>query len=161
MSNAIEKTIQFTYRPKRGTKSEPGGGENPTNAHLYRHRGYRRTYYGPGSDEGWDTLLYSLKQQTRLGNRAFEDEGQYEVQKLKDLFHLDAYQDLTVLNGLDVRGLQEYCGNHRVNILTAMVDCLFCFVLLVDKSVLEDKEKGLLVVKAVSLLWDKHHGWSG
>jgi hypothetical protein len=33
------------------------------------------------------------------------------------------------------------------------------FVLLADKSVLEDIEKGLFVVKAVSLLWDKYPGW--
>jgi hypothetical protein len=34
------------------------------------------------------------------------------------------------------------------------------FVLLADKSVLEDIEKGLFVVKAaVSLLWDEYPGW--
>lgn len=100
-----------------------------------------------------------LKQQTRLGLGAFKDDNQNDVQKLKDLFYLDAYQDPTALEGLDVRGLREYCNNHEVKISTAMADCVFHFVLLANKSVLEDIEKGTFVVKAVSLLWDGHPGW--
>lgn len=106
MSDIIEKTIQFTYRPRRETKSEPGGRKNPANAHFFRPWGYPiyRTYYGPGSDESWNEILYSLKQQTRLGLGAFEDEDQNDVQQLKELFHLNAYEDPATLDGLDVRG---------------------------------------------------------
>ncbi|RFN43181.1 hypothetical protein FIE12Z_12583 [Fusarium flagelliforme] len=161
MSDIIEKTIQFTYRPKRGTKSEPGGRKNPANAYLYRHWGYPiyRTYYGPGSDESWNELLHSLKQQTRLGLGAFEEEDQEDVQKLKDLFHLNSYEDPTTLEGLDVKGLRQFCNYYQFGISTAFADCLFHFVLMADKSVLEDIKKGTFVVKAVSLLWDGHPGW--
>jgi hypothetical protein len=161
MSDIIEKTIQFTYRPKRGTKLEPGGRKNPANGHLYRHWGYPiyRTYYGPGSDESWNELLNSLKQQTRLGLGAFEEEDQDDVQKLKDLFHINSYEDPTALEGLDVRGLRDFCNNHQFDRSTAMADCLFHFVLMADKSVLEDIGKGTFVVKAVSLSWDGHPGW--
>ncbi|CAG7557851.1 unnamed protein product [Fusarium equiseti] len=161
MSDIIEKTIQFTYRPKRETKSEPGGRKNPANAHFFRPWGYPiyRTYYGSGSDESWNELLYSLKQQTRLGLGAFEDEDQNDVQKLKELFHLNAYEDPATLEGLDVRGLRQFCNKHQFDISTAFSDCLFHFVLMADKSVLEDIKKGTFVVKAVSLSWDGHPGW--
>ncbi|RBR26162.1 uncharacterized protein FIESC28_01053 [Fusarium coffeatum] len=161
MSDIIEKTIQFTYCPRRETKSEPGGRKNPANAHFFRHWGYPiyRTYYGPGSDESWNELLYSLKKQTGLGLGAFEDEDQNDVQKLKELFHLNAYEDPATLEGLDVKGLRQFCNKHQLGIFTAFSDCLFHFVLMADKSVLEDIKKGIFVVKAISLSWDGRPGW--
>ena len=161
MSDIIEKTIQFTSRPRRETKSEPRGRKNPANAHFSRPWGYPiyRTYYGPGSDESWNELLHSLKQQTRLGLGAFEEEDQDDVQKLKELFHLNSYEDPATLEGLDVRGLRQFCKNHQFGISTAFSDCLFHFVLMADKSVLEDIKKGIFVVKAVSLSWDRQPGW--
>jgi len=47
----------------------------------------------------------------------------------------------------------------HLNILAALSDFLFNFVLLADEAVLKDVERGEYVVKAVSLLWDDDLGW--
>ena len=148
----------------------------------YRKWGFSiyRTYYGKESDEHWQSLLYSLRHQTKLAFGRYEDEetNQDDRRTVQELFHLDVREDASVLDGLDVRGLRAFCkaenfkatkvimranGERRVSTRPpedhAMADFLFNFVLLADEAVLRDLEKGEYIVKAVSLLWDGDSGW--
>ncbi|RGP81000.1 hypothetical protein FLONG3_788 [Fusarium longipes] len=122
-----------------------------------------RTYYSPGSNESWNTLLELLKQQTLLELEALEGKDHNDVQKLKELFHLEARQDPTVLRALNIYELQEYrCDTKRdITRSPVMADKWFQFSLLADQLVPEDIEKGMFVVKAVSLLWTEHDDHPG
>ncbi|KAM0187474.1 hypothetical protein ACHAPQ_011871 [Fusarium lateritium] len=183
MSGVIEQMIDHVWRFPRGIKLEPGGRKNPDNYQHFRKWGFPifRTYYGEESDEHWQSLLYSLRHQTKLAFGTYEDDeetDQDDRRELQELFHLDVRQDPSVLDGLDVRGLRLFCnaellketqdveeGHHRLRVSTrprenqAMADYLFGFVLLADKTVLKDIERGEFVVKAVSLHWDGNTGW--
>lgn len=143
-----------------GTKKDLTRRKDPGNAHLYRRWGYPiyRTYYGPGSDESWNTLIELLKQQTMLGLEALEDKDQDDVQKLKELFYLEPHQDPIVFEGLNIHELREYWCNKKWDRSRsrAMADEWSMFSLLADQSVLEDIEKGVFVVKAVYLIWTEH-----
>ncbi|KAM0084867.1 hypothetical protein ACKRZS_002888 [Fusarium odoratissimum] len=166
-----------------GTNLAPGGRKNPDNFHHYRKWGFTilRTYYGEESDEHWQALLYSLRHQTKLAFGAFEDDeetDQDDMRRVQELFYLDVREDPLLLDGLDVRGLREFCnaeklretevvekGNSKLRVSTkphesrAMADYLFNFVLLVDEAVLKDIQKGKFVVKTISLSWDGYSGW--
>ncbi|KAH7186636.1 hypothetical protein BKA60DRAFT_613636 [Fusarium oxysporum] len=140
-----------------------------------------RTYYGKESDEHWQSLLYSLRHQTKLAFGKYEDDeerDQDDRRKVPELFHLDIREDPSVLDGLDVRRLREFCKAEnlkatkvikranretRVSIRPredyAMADFLFKFVLLADENVLKSVERGEYIVKAVLLRWDGDAGW--
>jgi len=101
---------------------------------------------------------------------------------LKDLFSLEVREDPS-LEGLDVRGLREFCRAerskekeiietpHRRTFKTTrprqtqeMADWAFNYVLLADEAVLRDVAKGEFIVKAVSFKWkdgkfDSTWGW--
>ncbi|KAG8358544.1 hypothetical protein FVEN_g3756 [Fusarium venenatum] len=156
MSDVINQMIGYVWSTPRGTKLGPGARKNPDNRQYYRKWGFTiyRTYYDD------------------------EETDQDDRRKLQELFHLDTREDPSVLDGLDVRGLREFCnaeklketeviqrGNMKRRMSTrpnegrAMADFLFNFVLLADEAVLKDIERGEFVVKAVSLLWDNDSGW--
>lgn len=148
-----------------------------------------RTYYGEESDGAWQTLLYSLRHQTKLSFGAFEkgaaieyDVDPDDLQRLKDFFYLEAREDRSQLEGLDVRGLREFCKAersrekiiiekpHRRLFETTrpretqgMADWVFDYVLLADEAVLKDIARDEPIVKAVSILWetgaDIEWGW--
>ncbi|WZH47230.1 uncharacterized protein QYS62_008374 [Fusarium acuminatum] len=183
MSGVIEQMIDYVWRFPRGTKLEPGGRENPDNHQHYRKWGFTiyRTYYGKESDEHWQSLLYSLRHQTKLAFGTYEDDAetdQDDRRRLQELFYLDVREDPSVLDGLDVRGLREFCNaeslketevieraNMKLRVSTrpqesqSMADHLFDFVLLADEAVLKDIGRGESVVKAVSLSWDGYMGY--
>ncbi|KAM0227736.1 hypothetical protein ACHAPO_011304 [Fusarium lateritium] len=183
MSDVINQMIDYVWGIPRGTKVEPGGRKNPDNHQHYRKWGFTiyRTYYGKKSDENWQSLLYSLRHQTKLAFGTYEDDEETDEddrRKIQELFHLDTREDPLVLDGLDVRGLREFCnaeklketeviqrGNMKLRVSTrpregqAMADFLFNFVLLADEAILKDIERGEFVVKAVSLLWHNDSGW--
>ncbi|RGP58905.1 hypothetical protein FSPOR_11713 [Fusarium sporotrichioides] len=180
MSDVINQMIGYVWGFPRWTKLESGGRKNPDNHQHYCKWGFTiyRTYYGKESDEHWQSLLYSLRHQTKLAFGTYEDDEETDEddrRKLQELFHLDTRED-PLLDGLDVRGLREFCnteklketevierGNMKRHVSTrpnegqAMADFLFDFVLLADEAVL--KQRGEFVVKAVSLLWDGDSGW--
>ncbi|KAI1049593.1 hypothetical protein LB505_008071 [Fusarium chuoi] len=122
-----------------------------------------RTYYGPGSDEAWNTLLYALKHQTRLAFGLYdseEDADQRHVDILKDLFYLNDRADKSLLEGLDVQGIRKFCQNENTDKDRVMSGSTHQYVLLADESVLKDVYEREFVVKAVSLDWKRGHpGW--
>jgi hypothetical protein len=183
MSGVIEQMIDEVWCFPRGTKVEPGGRKNPDNHQHYRKWGFTiyRTYYGKESDKHWQSLLYSLRHQTKLAFGTFEDDmdtDQDDRRQVQELFQLEVRDDSSLLDGLDVRGLREFCnaellketqevekGHHRLRVTTrprenqAMADYLFGFVLLADEAVLKDLARGEYIVKAVSLQWNGNTGW--
>ncbi|KPA37662.1 hypothetical protein FLAG1_09516, partial [Fusarium langsethiae] len=149
-----------------------------------------RNYHGKKSDEAWQMLLYSLRHQTRLGFGAYENGANVEynvdpddIQQLKDLFLLEAREDPSQLEGLDIRGLRKFykaersreseiikTANRRLLKTTkcretqGMADWVFDYVLLADEAVLNDIARGEFIVKAVSFRWndgdfDSTWGW--
>jgi hypothetical protein len=184
MESIIEQMIDEVWCfPRGGAKVEPGGRKNPDNLKHYRKWGFTvyRTYYGKESDKHWQSLLYSLRHQTKLAFGAFEDDkdtDQDDRQRVQELFQLEICDDPSLLHGLDTRGLREFCnakllketqiiekGTQTLRVTTrprenqAMADYLFGFVLLADEAVLKDIERGECIVKAVSLQWDGYAGW--
>ncbi|KAG8667836.1 hypothetical protein FPOAC2_13038 [Fusarium poae] len=113
MASFIEEIIENTWSygsKKEGTKNE---------ARKWGFTIYR-TYYSEEADEAWQILLYSLRHQTKLAFGAFEKGADVEhdvdpddIQRLKDLFYLETRQDRSQLEGLDVRGLREFCRAER------------------------------------------------
>ncbi|KAJ4035265.1 hypothetical protein NW756_008511 [Fusarium oxysporum] len=184
MSDIIKDMMREIWQIPRGTKLGPEGRKNPDNFHHYRKWGFTiyRTYYGEESEKHWQALLYSLRHQTKLAFGVFEDDeetDQDDRRRVQELFYLDVREDPSRLDGLDVRGLREFCNaeklketeviekansKYRVSIRPhesrAMADYLFNYVLLADEAVLKDIEKGEFVVKAISMSWfDGHWGW--
>ncbi|KAJ3535965.1 hypothetical protein NM208_g6915 [Fusarium decemcellulare] len=157
--------IDLVWLPPRGLKRQHRDRKHPDNAQYYRQWGFTiyRTYYGPDSEKHWNMLLGALKQQTRLAFGFYaddEDTDQGDVQRLKELFHLDAREDVSLLDGLDDKGIREFCQTKEVDRERAMAENLYRFVLLADKAVLKDIAEGEFIVKAVALNWeDGRLGW--
>ncbi|CVL08569.1 uncharacterized protein FPRN_13179 [Fusarium proliferatum] len=122
-----------------------------------------RTYYGQGSNEAWNALLYALKHQTRLAFGFYdrrEDADQRHVDILESLFYLNARADKSLLEGLDVRGIRKFYLNENTDKDRVMSGSAHQYVLLADESVLKDFSEREFVVKAVSLDWKLGHpGW--
>ncbi|KAH7242670.1 hypothetical protein BKA59DRAFT_481171 [Fusarium tricinctum] len=182
MGGAIEDMIAYVWPPPRGLKREPGGRKNPENFQYHLKWGFSiyRTYYGEDSDKNWQMLLHSLKHQTRLAFGSYEDDkdtDQDDCQRLRELFHLDVHEDPSLLGGLDVRGIREFCKSEKLKAdeivdvghergykrlckrtrppeTEGMADYVFDFVLLADEAVFKDIARGEYVVKAVSLRWE-------
>ncbi|KAF5591117.1 hypothetical protein FPCIR_6192 [Fusarium pseudocircinatum] len=180
MADIIKNMIREVWQIRRGTKLEPGGRQNPDNFHHYRKWGFTiyRIYYSKESDKHWHALLYSLRHQTKLAFGAFKEEEEIDeddMRRVQGLFSLDVREEPLLLDGLDDRGLREFCNaeklkeseiresgyraSTRPHQSRAMADYLFKFVLLADETVLTDIEKGEFVVKAISLSWDGRSGW--
>ncbi|KAJ4136533.1 hypothetical protein NW768_004149 [Fusarium equiseti] len=183
MAKIIEDMVSYVWPPPRKFKKEPGGRKNPNNWLKWGFTVYR-TYYGEESDEAWQMLLHSLRHQTRLAFGRFADKkdiDQDDVQRLRDLFRLDVREDASLLDGLDVRGLRNFCNSEKDKLIhiddqgwrhikttfwpledEGMAEYVFGFVLLADEAVLRDIAGGESIVKAVSLLWREGHstfGW--
>ncbi|KAM5351165.1 hypothetical protein ACJ41O_003888 [Fusarium nematophilum] len=160
----VNEMIDSVWSPPRGVKRQYKSRKHPDNFQYYRQWGFTiyRTYYGPQSDKHWNMLLGALKQQTSLAFGYFEDKedvDQGDVQRLKELFHLDTREDASLLDGLDVGGIRALCKREEFNDKPAMAGKLFSFVLLADESVLRDIETGEFIIKAVSLDW--YQGFPG
>ncbi|KAL2687925.1 hypothetical protein Neosp_005495 [[Neocosmospora] mangrovei] len=157
----------------------------PENFKYYGHWGYTiyRTYYGPESDEHWDTLLDALKRQTSLALAYHEDDEVYnsnmrqrrwghcshknkdeymdDLERLKKLFHLDPRENSSLLDGLDVRQLRKVCLDEHTEAEKTMAGRMFHFALVADEAVLKDIARGEFVVKAVAYDWeDKGEYWA-
>ncbi|CEI63521.1 hypothetical protein FVEN_g6653 [Fusarium venenatum] len=92
------------------------GRKHPDNFQYYRRWGFAiyRMYCGPDSDKHWNMLLDALRRQTMLAFGCFEDDeesDQGDVQRLKELFFLDAREDPVLPDGLDVAGIREFYKN--------------------------------------------------
>ncbi|KAF4952931.1 hypothetical protein FGADI_6364 [Fusarium gaditjirri] len=165
MKPFIEEMIEHIWSPPRGVQRQHNCRKHPDNLQYYRPWGFTlyRTYYSPESDRHWDMLLNSLNQQTLLAFGYFEgkkDVDQSDVQLLKNLFHLDAREDASLLNGLDIRGVRELCRDEDLDNERVMAGYLYEFVLVADESVLKDIGNGESIVKAVSLGWSEGFpGW--
>lgn len=86
------------------------------------------------------------------------DQG--DVQRLKELFHLNTREDASLLDRLDIRGIQALCQSEEFNDKRAMADKHFHFILLADESVFKDITRGEFIVKAVALNWrEGFAGW--
>ncbi|WXC67209.1 hypothetical protein SNK03_012987 [Fusarium graminearum] len=176
MTNFIEEMIDKTweYEKGRGRKDRKWGFT------IYR------TYCGEESDDAWQMLLYSLRQQTKLAFGAFapdnhkeigfeEEIKQDDIQRLKDLFSLDVREDPALFDGFDIPRLREFAKKEKedrtqiINVgahrrkgiwpkgVRGMADWVFDYVLLADESVLKDVDRGEFIVKAVSVLWREGH----
>lgn len=164
MKPLIQELIEHVWETPRGTERQHQSRMHPDNPQYYHHWGFTvyRTHYSPDSDTPWNMLLDCLKQQTILAFGYFEgkkDVDQSNVQLLKSLFHLDARDDQSLLEGLDIKGVRELCREAGLRTEPAMADCLYDFVLVADESVLRDIANGESVVKAMSLSWSE--GFSG
>uniref|UniRef100_A0A0C4DI60 Uncharacterized protein n=1 Tax=Fusarium oxysporum (strain Fo5176) TaxID=660025 RepID=A0A0C4DI60_FUSOF len=119
MSDIIKDMMRQVWQIPRGTKLGPEGRKNPDNFHHYRKWGFTiyRTYYGEESEKHWQALLYSLRHQTKLAFGVFEDDeetDQDDRRRVQELFYLDVREDPSRLDGLDVRGLREFCNAEKL-----------------------------------------------
>ncbi|EXM21445.1 hypothetical protein FOTG_10685 [Fusarium oxysporum f. sp. vasinfectum 25433] len=69
------------------------------------------------------------------------------MRRVQELFYLDVREDPLLLEGLDVRGLREFCNAEKLK-ETEVVQK--------GNSKLR---KGEFVVKTISLSWDGYSGW--
>ncbi|KAG5656955.1 hypothetical protein KAF25_011124 [Fusarium avenaceum] len=183
MSEVIKEMMSYVWRVYRGTKLKPGGRKNPENHHHYCKWGFPiyRTYYSKESDEHWNLLLYNLRHQTKLAFGTYEDDeetNQDDRRQVRDLFHLQVHEDPSLLDGLDVRGIRDFCNAEKLKDTEVresfgeelrvstrpredrcMADNLFSFVLLADEAVLKDVKRGISIVKAISLSWNGYTGY--
>ncbi|PNP76004.1 hypothetical protein FNYG_10562 [Fusarium nygamai] len=139
--------------------------KDPDILQYYQQWGFDiyRTYYGPGSDEAWNALLYALEQQTRLAFGHYDGQqgmNRSHVDILRDLFYLTARADEPLLDGLDVQGIRDFCQNEDADKDRVVSGNTHQYVLLADESALKDVSESEFVVKAVSLDWRQGHpGW--
>ncbi|OBS25927.1 hypothetical protein FPOA_06460 [Fusarium poae] len=187
MAASITEMINFVWKspkPPPGTKRRALDKMLPENFKYFRYWGFTiyRTYYGPESDEPWNTLLQALPQQIRLAlgyhekdqirekdrrwvRDARRDEVVYleRIEVMKKLFRLIPREDANLLAGLDIAGVRKVCleeGEH-VESEKNMVGSCFNFALVADEAVLKDIANDIFVVKAVGYDWDpSQHSYS-
>ncbi|GKU21989.1 unnamed protein product [Fusarium langsethiae] len=171
-------------KPPPGTKRRALDGLLPENFKYFRNWGFTiyRTYYGPESDEPWNTLLQALTQQSRLAlgyheidrirekdwrwTRGYgKDEAVYlgRIEIMKRLFRLFPREDPSRLAGLDVAGIRKLCleEGEQAESEKNMVGTRLKFVLVADEAVLKDIANDIFVVKTVGYDWDpQQHSYS-
>ncbi|KAF4466399.1 hypothetical protein FALBO_6747 [Fusarium albosuccineum] len=104
-----------------------------------------RTYYGPSSDENWNTLLATAKKEADEELLTCGDDN--IAKKLQPLFRLDARSDASLLDGVGLRGL---CKIYKDKIGGAPMPTHETSVFLVaDEHVLNQIGQGNFIVKAV------------
>ncbi|KAH7195299.1 hypothetical protein DER44DRAFT_536504 [Fusarium oxysporum] len=165
MNIVFDDMIKLVRARSCGLKAQDSQRKPSNSSRHYRQWGFTiyRTYYGVGSDKSWDMLLDALRRQTRLAFGHYDDEkdiSQDNIQRLKELFYIDAREDPSLLDGLDVRGIRQFCKQEKPDDDRVMANRLYHFALLADESVLKDVSEREFVVKAVSLKWSSGHlGW--
>ncbi|RBR26169.1 uncharacterized protein FIESC28_01060 [Fusarium coffeatum] len=177
--------IDCVWRPPKrplGSKTPPLDKTLPENLKYYKFWGFTiyRTYYGPSSDEHWETLLGAIRQQTRLAFGYYEKESFRKKDKawqkrrytsaaeydrdlsiIKDLFRLFPREDPSLLSGLSIEGIREICIQEHSEAEEKMAGADFNFVLVADEAVLNGIPHGEFAVKAVGYDWDKLDGGWG
>ncbi|KAJ4142852.1 hypothetical protein NW754_010291 [Fusarium falciforme] len=104
-----------------------------------------RTYYGPSSDDNWNKLLAATKRHAEEELMTYDDEE--AIEKLKELFRLDARSDPSLLSGLDRQALcQIYKEGKGGKPMPSKSGFVF---LLTDEDVLNQVGEGTFIVKAV------------
>ncbi|UZP40179.1 hypothetical protein NXS19_007995 [Fusarium pseudograminearum] len=162
MAARISDMIDFVWKspkPPAGTKKRFLDRTLPENFKYFRNWGFTiyRTYYGPESDEHWNTLLQVLTQQTRLALGYHErekvrnedhrwashprrDESVYihRIQIMKKLFRLFPREDPDLLTGLDITGIRKLCLEEAEQAQSEknMVGTCLSFVLVADEAIL-------------------------
>ena len=111
----------------------------------YRNWGFTiyRTYYGPTSQQAWETLLskITLGTQESAEEMTDSDADDSEFQQMMSLFRLDARSDEGTLSGLDMDQLRAVYRD-RVGGMPMNADFQdhYQLFLLVDEEVLADPE---------------------
>jgi hypothetical protein len=107
-----------------------------------------RTYYGPDSNENWNTLRNKAKEEANKELMACVYDGNDETaEKLKSLFRLDARSDPALLGGLS---LAELCKVYKDKIGGEPEPVHQCCVFLVaDEQILDQIGQGNLIINAV------------
>ncbi|KAM0227913.1 hypothetical protein ACHAPO_011120 [Fusarium lateritium] len=187
MAASLSNMIDFVWKspkPPPGTKRRALDRMLPENFKYFKTWGFRiyRTYYGPESDESWNTLLQVLPQQIRLALGYHEidevrekdrrwardtrrDEVVYleRLEVMKKLFRLIPREDPDLLADLGIAGVRKVCleeGEH-VESEKNMVGSRFNFALVADERILKDIANNTFVVKAVGFDWDPvQHSYS-
>ncbi|KAG8673739.1 hypothetical protein FPOAC2_07203 [Fusarium poae] len=180
MGFPIALMIDYVWKspkPPPGTKRRALDRTHPDNFKYFRNWGFTiyRTYYGPESDESWNTLLQVLTQQTRLAlgyhdtdrlrakdwrwaNFYKGDKATYPdlINIMKRLFRLFPREDPDRLAGLDVAGIRKLCleEGEQAESEKNMVGTRLKFVLVADEAVLKDIANDIFVVKTVGYDWD-------
>ncbi|KAF5237971.1 hypothetical protein FOXYS1_15553 [Fusarium oxysporum] len=158
MASPLSEMLDYLWKPPRNepaVKSRALNRFDVENFKYYRNWGFTiyRTYYGQSSDKHWNTLLNALRQQTRLAVGYYDDkdimendkywkqgpykkEGRYMAQLdlFKELFHLFPRDDLSLLDGLDIRGIREVCLKEHAEAKKRMEGARFCFALVADEA---------------------------
>ncbi|KAL6915552.1 hypothetical protein FSHL1_007001 [Fusarium sambucinum] len=171
MIDLVWKSPKFP-RPPPGTKRRVLDRMLPENFKYFRNWGFTiyRTYYGPESDEPWNTLLRVLTQQTRLalgyhGNRQDETLYSSQIEIMKRLFRLFPREDPDLLTGLDIAGIRKLCleEGEQAESEKNMAGTRLNFVLVADKGILKNIANDIFVVKTVGYDWDpiQHRGVVG
>ncbi|KIL85982.1 hypothetical protein FAVG1_10951 [Fusarium avenaceum] len=107
-----------------------------------------RTYYGPGSDENWDTLCNKAKEEADKELMACIYDGNEEIaEKLKPLFRLDARSDPVLLDGLSLAELCKVYKDKTGGEPEPVHRC--CVFLVADEQVLSQIGQGNFIIKAV------------
>jgi hypothetical protein len=123
----------------------------------YRNWGFTiyRTYYGPTSQQAWETLLskITLETQESAEEMTDSDADDSEFQQMMSLFRLDARSDEGTLSGLDMDQLRAVYRD-RVGGMPMNADFQdhYQLFLLADEEVLADPE--LEMVKCVEFNYD-------
>lgn len=104
-----------------------------------------RTYYGPSSDENWDKLLTTAKREAIEEVMKWSDDESGE--KLKPPFRLDDRSDVSLLSGVDRRGLiQIYNDGIGGSPMPTRGPHVFLYA---DGEVLDQVSQGIFNLKAV------------
>ncbi|RFN43173.1 hypothetical protein FIE12Z_12575 [Fusarium flagelliforme] len=177
--------IDHVWKPPRrpiGSKTPAFNKTLPENLKYYKYWGFTiyRTYYGPSSDEHWETLLGAIKQQTRLAFGYYETEWfrkkdrawqtrryvsitdyDRDLRIIKDLFRLFPREDPSLLSRLSIEGIREICIQENPEEEEKVTGAEFNFVLVADEAILNGIAHGKFAVKAVGYDWDKLDGGWG
>ncbi|KAM0339645.1 hypothetical protein ACHAPU_010826 [Fusarium lateritium] len=107
-----------------------------------------RTYYGPGSDENWNTLLAKARDLAGKELEFWASDGEDElVEELRTLFRVDARSDSAVLDG---QSLEELCKTYLDSVGgKPMAVHEWNVFLVADKHVLDQIGQGNFIIKAV------------
>lgn len=184
----ISEMIEFLWRPPRINtgpivKHLVNDRKAPENFQYYRNWGFTvyRTFYGPGSDTHWDTLIDAVTRQTLLAlgyhekDKIFNDDikrhwGKYsdkseyleDINRLKKLFRLTTREDALLLDGLDIPQIREVCRKELPQARENIEVAKHCFALVADEKVLKYIARGVFVITVIAYDQDEDRfspGW--
>lgn len=110
-----------------------------------------RTYYGPGSDQNWNTLRNKAKEEADKELMACVYDGNDETaEKLKPLFRLDARSDPALLDGLSLAELCKVYKDKAGGEPEPVHEC--CVFLVADEQILIRSDRETLLSRQWTLI---------